>query len=158
MFSKQYHSKYIKACSPSDYQFKILPLESGQTDHRLKPGTILFNRKIILVALMCPACSVDLGKQISGTIYWPFLATNKAQDLEVAEYHIREGVVQCICLVGCKIQPVDGYVAVCLVLTIDFYDRTKINLLIAAVGLFDDVTNSGPRQLFLWRLKPQFTN
>ena len=27
----------------------------------------------------------------------------------------------CTCSVGCKIQPVDGYVAVCLVLTIDIY-------------------------------------
>ena len=30
-------------------------------------------------------------------------------------------MVQYICCVGCKIPPVDGYVAVCLVLSIDVY-------------------------------------
>ena len=60
---------------------------------------------------------LKLDKQIDGTIYWPFLAMNKAQGVE---YHIG-GYVQYICLVGCKIQPLDGYVAVCLVLTIDIY-------------------------------------
>ena len=47
---------------------------------------------------------LKLDKQIDGTIYWPFLAMNKAQGVE---YHIG-GYVQYICLVGCKIQPEDG--------------------------------------------------
>ena len=37
------------------------------------------------------------------------------------EYHNGAGVVLYIYLVGCKIQPVDGHVAVCLVLTLDVY-------------------------------------
>ena len=36
----------------------------------------------------------------------------------------RDGV-QYICLVGCRLPPLDGYVAVCLVLTIDVYDITN---------------------------------
>ena len=34
-------------------------------------------------------------------------------------------MAQYICLVGCKIQPVDGYVAVSLVLTIDIFDKAS---------------------------------
>ena len=35
-------------------------------------------------------------------------------------------MVQHICLVGCKIQPVDGYVSVCLGLTIDVYGQSNV--------------------------------
>ena len=31
--------------------------------------------------------------------------------------------MQYICLIGCKLPPLDGYVAVCLVLTIEVYDK-----------------------------------
>ena len=61
---------------------------------------------------------LKLDKQIGGTIYWSFVATNSASGLE--GYSIIEGV-QYICLVGCEIQPVDGYMAVCRVLKIDVY-------------------------------------
>ena len=54
-------------------------------------------------------------------LYWPFIAANKAYGLEGVEYHIWGVLVQYICLFGCKIQPVDVYVSVCLVLTIDVY-------------------------------------
>ena len=45
-------------------------------------------------------------------------STNEANGLEGVEYHIGGFVVQYKCLVGIKIQPVDSYVAVYLVLTI----------------------------------------
>ena len=38
------------------------------------------------------------------------------------EYHSGRIIVQYICLVGRKIQPLDGYVAACAVLTIEVYD------------------------------------
>ena len=38
------------------------------------------------------------------------------------EYHIGRGLVQYICLIGCLIQPLKGYVAVCLALTMYAYD------------------------------------
>ena len=33
--------------------------------------------------------------------------------------------VQYICLIGCRLPPLDGHVAVCLVLTIDVYDLSN---------------------------------
>ena len=48
---------------------------------------------------------------------------------------ILEGGVQYICLVGCKIKPVDGYVPVCLVLTIDVYVRTRFDCLFTFISL-----------------------
>ena len=42
------------------------------------------------------------------------------------ENHIGGGVVQYICLVGCRIQPLDGYVPVCLVVTIDVNASVKM--------------------------------
>ena len=68
---------------------------------------------------------LKLDKQIGVTIYWPFLATNKAYGLEGVEYHIGGYVVQNICPIGCRIQPVDGYMAVCLVLSIDVNANSK---------------------------------
>ena len=67
---------------------------------------------------------LKLDKEVSCTIYWPFLATNESKGLEGVEYHIAWGGVQYICLIGCKIQSVDGYVAVCLGLTIDVFAVT----------------------------------
>ena len=52
---------------------------------------------------------LKVDKQIGVTIYWPFLAFNKAQHFE------RVGKR----LIGCKLPLVDGYLAVCLVLTLD---------------------------------------
>ena len=57
---------------------------------------------------------LKLDKQIGGNIYWFFLAMNEAQACG-------RGRVQHISLVGCKLPPLDGYVAVCLVLTIEVY-------------------------------------
>ena len=67
---------------------------------------------------------LKLDNQIGGNIYWQFLAMNEAWVLEGVEYHIAWGGVQYICLIGCKIQSVDGYVAVCLGLTIDVFAVT----------------------------------
>ena len=36
--------------------------------------------------------------------------------------------MQCICLVGCRLPPLDGYVVVCLVLTIDVHAYCFFNL------------------------------
>ena len=44
-------------------------------------------------------------------------------------YHIGGGKVKYICLIGCRLPPLDGYMAVCLVLTIEVYDQ------IDAIGL-----------------------
>ena len=70
---------------------------------------------------------LKLGKQIGRTIYWLNFASNEAKGVEGVEYHIGGGVVQNICLVGYKIQPVDGYMGVCLVLTIDVYGLPQSN-------------------------------
>ena len=68
---------------------------------------------------------LKLDKQIGGTIYWPFLATKRHMAWRGVILYWR-GVVQYICLVGCKIQPIDGHVVVCLVLTVDVvYGNTK---------------------------------
>ena len=78
---------------------------------------------------------LKLDKQMGGTIYC-FFTSNEAQGLEGVEYHIGGGGgVQYICLVGCKIQPVDGYVPVCLVLTIDVYVRTRFDCLFTFISL-----------------------
>ena len=69
---------------------------------------------------------LKLDKQISGTIYWPILTANEALRLEGVGYHIGGGAMQYICLVGCRLTPLGGYVAVCLVLTIDVYAITKL--------------------------------
>ena len=45
--------------------------------------------------------------------------------MEGLEYYIGRGVVQNICLIGCKIQHIDGYVAVYLVLAIDIFDKAS---------------------------------
>ena len=58
---------------------------------------------------------LKLDKQISGTIYWPIIAVNEAQRLEGV------GCSTQVCLVGCRLPPLDGYMAMCLVLTIDIY-------------------------------------
>ena len=59
---------------------------------------------------------LKLYKQIGGTIYWQFLAANEAKGLEGVYY---------ICLIGCKIPPVGGYVTVCQVFTLEVYVRTQ---------------------------------
>ena len=56
---------------------------------------------------------LKLAKQIGGTIYRLFLAMNEAKAWR--------GGVQYISLVGCKLPPPDGYMVVCLVLTIEVY-------------------------------------
>ena len=62
-----------------------------------------------------------LGKQIGGTIYRPILAANEACHMEGVGAML-EGVGYSkhalTSLIGCRLPPVDGYVAVCLVLTI----------------------------------------
>ena len=55
-------------------------------------------------------------------------STNEANGLEGVEYHIGGFVVQYKCLVGFKIQPVDSYVAVYLVLTIDVNGNIHIKM------------------------------
>ena len=74
------------------------------------------------IELYCKTRQADF----SGTIYWPILTANEAWCLEGVGYHIGGGVVQYKCFVGCRLPPLDGYVAVCLVLTIDVYAITKL--------------------------------
>ena len=57
---------------------------------------------------------LKLDKQIVGTTYRSILAVF----LEGVWYSKHAST----CLVGCRLPPVDGYVAVCLVLTIEVYD------------------------------------
>ena len=66
---------------------------------------------------------LKLEKQIGVTIYRPILAANKALGLE--------GVHMYICLVGCRLPPLDGHVSVCLVLAMEVYDTWKLYLKIA---------------------------
>ena len=66
---------------------------------------------------------LKLDKQISGTIYQPILAACNAYAPGGVGCHIGGGGVQYICLVGCRLPPLDGYVAVCLVLTIEVYSN-----------------------------------
>ena len=68
---------------------------------------------------------LKLDKQISGTIYRHILAANKAQHLKGAGCDVGGGGVQYTCLVGCRLPPLDGYAAACLVLTIDVYGSYK---------------------------------
>ena len=60
---------------------------------------------------------LKLDNQIGGNIYWQFLAMNEAWVLEEVEYHIVGDVVQHIWLIGLKIQPLVGYMVVCLVVS-----------------------------------------
>lgn len=60
---------------------------------------------------------LKLDNQIGGNIYWQFLAMNEAWVLEGVEYHIVGDVVQHIWLIGLKIQPLVGYMVVCLVVS-----------------------------------------
>ena len=53
-------------------------------------------------------------------------------------------MVQYICLVGCKIQPLDGYLAVCLVLTIDVYDRVQSKKLFVPMQDYLNELSKGP--------------
>ena len=57
--------------------------------------------------------------------WWHHLTANSCSKQGIAPAkvgcHIGGGRVQYICLVGCRLPPLDDYVAVCLVLTIDFY-------------------------------------
>ena len=55
---------------------------------------------------------LKLDKQIGGISFWPFIAATQGIGLG-------GGRVQYMCIVGCKIPPVDGFVAFCLVLTIE---------------------------------------
>ena len=41
--------------------------------------------------------------------------------------HVGGGGVQFICLVGCRLPPLDGYVTVCVVSTIDVYGISKFH-------------------------------
>ena len=72
---------------------------------------------------------LKLDKQIGDTIYWPILAANEAYHLEGVGA-ILEGWVQYICLVGCRLPPLDGYVAACLVLTIEIHGLPNLNILV----------------------------
>ena len=49
-------------------------------------------------------------------------------------YHIGGGGVQFICLVECRLPPLDGYVSVCLVLTIEVYAFNNANQHALEVG------------------------
>ena len=60
---------------------------------------------------------LKLDKQIGGNFDRFFLAMNEAR--------ARRGWVQYKSLVGCKLPPLDGYVAVCLVLITDVYGKGK---------------------------------
>ena len=60
------------------------------------------------------------------------LFLQQARHLEGVGYPIGGGRVQYICLIGCRLPPLDGYVAGCLVLTIDVYD-TNLHLPLAVV-------------------------
>ena len=60
---------------------------------------------------------LKLDKQIGGTI-----------SCNEQGIGFRGCVLQYICLVGCKIQPVDGYVTVCLVLTIDIISHKMVDV------------------------------
>ena len=51
-----------------------------------------------------------------------FVATNK----DGMKYHIGRGL-GALNIVGCKIPPVDGFVAVCPVLTMDFHKGSPAN-------------------------------
>ena len=66
---------------------------------------------------------LKLDKQIGGTIYRPFLATNEAKDSEGWVGVQYKG------LVGCRLPPLDGYVSVCLVLTIEVYGYKQLRYL-----------------------------
>ena len=63
---------------------------------------------------------LKLDKQIGGTIYQPILAANEARHMEGVGAKL-EGVGYrehaLTCLVGCRLPPLDGYVAVFRVLT-----------------------------------------
>ena len=68
---------------------------------------------------------LKLDKQIGGTISWPILAVNEACHMEGVGCDVggvRYSKHALTSLVGCRLPPVDGYVAVCLVLTIEVYD------------------------------------
>ena len=52
--------------------------------------------------------------------------------------------MQYICFVGCKIQPLDGYLAVCLVLTIDVYDRVQSKKLFVPMQDYLNELSKGP--------------
>ena len=65
-----------------------------------------------------------LDKQISGTIYRPYLAANEAEGLEEVK-----------CLIGCRLPPLDGYTSVCLVLTIDVYGYDKLKMCFFAANV-----------------------
>ena len=71
---------------------------------------------------------LKLDKQIGGTIYWPILVANEACHME-GWGAMLEGVGNSkhalTCLVGCRLPPLDSYVSVCLVLTIEVYDTSK---------------------------------
>ena len=66
---------------------------------------------------------LKLDKQISSTIYQSNLAANKGKHLEGVGA-ILEGVG---CLIGCRLPPLDAYVSMCLVLTIDVYAQLYSN-------------------------------
>ena len=76
---------------------------------------------------VCRLLLLQLDKQIGVTIYQPNLAASKACHMEVGA--TLEGVGYSkhalTCLVGCRLPPLDGYVAVCLVLTIEVYARSQ---------------------------------
>ena len=105
-----FHHQYLLMCCKI-----VLTLDKTENKTRTGWESAVYSRLLLL----------KLVKQIGGTIYWPFLATNKALGLDGVEYHIGRGVALYKCLLGCKIQPVDSYVAVCLVLAMDvYYDRS----------------------------------
>ena len=68
---------------------------------------------------------LKLDKQIGGTIYWPILRMHSTWRWGVPYWR---GWVQFKCLVGCRLPPLDGYLAVCLFLTIDVDDATLVQL------------------------------
>ena len=67
---------------------------------------------------------LNLDKQIGGTIYRPILAADEACHMEGVGAKL-DGVWYSkhalTCRVGCRHPPLDGYVAVCLVLIIEVY-------------------------------------
>ena len=63
---------------------------------------------------------LKLDNQISGR---SILAVNKAWCLEGVQ-------VQNICIVGCRLPPLDGYVVVCLVLTIELSEAVVVAQLV----------------------------